>query len=77
MFEWLVKKILCGKINSLLNDYKGNVDKVRSTLNVWIWRIEKVLACLKSILTKLDDNQIDSDEVKDIVDEVTKLVREW
>lgn len=77
MFEWLVKKILCGKINGLLNDYKGNVDKVRSTLNVWIWRIEKVLACLKSILTKLDDNQIDSDEVKDTVDEVTKLVKEW
>lgn len=64
MFEWIVKKVIVGKVNDLLKQYKSNVDKLRSTLSVWIWRIEKVLACFKSMLAKLDDNELDADELK-------------
>lgn len=56
MFEWLVKKIIVGKINDLLKTYKGNIDKARQTLKLWTNRIEKVLACLNSMLAKLDDD---------------------
>ena len=56
MFEWLIKKIIVGKINDLLKMYKGNIDKARQTLKLWTTRIEKVLACLNSMLAKLDDD---------------------
>ena len=36
MFEWLVKKIIVGKLNDLLKTYKGNIDKLRSTLSIWV-----------------------------------------
>lgn len=77
MFEWLVKKIIVGKINDLLKMYKGNIDKARQTLKLWTTRIEKVLACLNSMLAKLDDDQVDADELKQVADDVTKLVKEW
>lgn len=77
MIEWLVKKVICGKINDLLKQHKDNVGKLRTTLYFWTNRIEKVLACFKSIISKLDDNELDADELRDSAEEVTKLVREW
>lgn len=77
MIDWLIKKIICGKMNNLLEKNKGNMEKIRSTLLVWISRIEKILGCLKSLLAKLEDNKIDSDEVKQTTDEIKKLVGEW
>ena len=77
MIEWIVKKVLCGKINKLLDEYKGDVVKAKTMLQIWTERMEKVLACFKSMLAKLDDNQLSSDEVKEAVDEVNKLVKEW
>jgi len=29
------------------------------------------------MLAKLDDNELNADELKDTVDEVTKLIKEW
>lgn len=77
MFEWLVKKVIVSKVNDLLKEYKGNITKVRETLKRWIERIKKVLGCLESMLAKLDDNVIDADELKQVTDEVKKLVTEW
>ena len=77
MFEWLVKKIICGKLNNLLDVNKDNIGKIRNILNLWIQRIEKVLGCFKSMLAKLEDNVIDTGEVQQTVDEVTKLIKEW
>lgn len=77
MIDWLIKKCVVGKLNKLLEKNKGNVEKIRSTLLVWISRIENITGCLKSLLAKLEDNKIDSDEVKQTTDEVKKLVGEW
>lgn len=77
MIEWFVKKIVCGKINDLLKKHQGNVDKVKETLKTWIERIKKVLVCFESLMSKLDDNELDSDELKQTTDEVTKLIKEW
>lgn len=77
MVEWLVKRALCGRVNGLLKKYRGNVQKAKDTLKTWILRIQKMMSCLESLLSKLDDNELTSDEAKAAADEVTKLIREW
>ena len=77
MIEWIVKKVIVGKLNGLLKQYQNDVSKVKETLKVWIRRIKKVLGCFESALSKLDDNELDADELKQTTDEVTKLIKEW
>lgn len=77
MFEWIVKKVIVGKVNGLLKQYQGDVSKTKETLKVWSGRIKRVLECFESMLAKLDDNELDADELKQTADEVTKLVKEW
>ena len=77
MFAWFVKKVVCGKVNDLLAQYKDDVESVKSTLNVWIVRIKAILQCLENMLKKLDDNELSLDEVKDINEEIKTLIKEW
>ena len=77
MFDWLIKKVLCGRINSLLKGNQQNVDKMRSTLKLWVGRLKKVLSCFESLLEKIDDNELSSDELKQTVEEVNMLVKGW
>ena len=77
MFEWIVKKVVCGKVNDLLDEYKYNVSKVKETLQKWISRIDKILFALRSLLSKLEDNQIDSDEIDQTVAEIEQVIKEW
>ena len=77
MIDWLVKKVICSKVNDLLKKYKGNVAKFRETLKAWLWRIQKITGCIEGLLAKLDDNELTSDEVKQATDEVTQLIKEW
>lgn len=77
MFTWIVKKVVCGKVNDLLSKYKDDVESVKSTLNVWIVRIKAILQCLENMLKKLDDNELSPDDVKDINEEIKTLIKEW
>lgn len=77
MLKWAIKKYIVGKVNGLLDQYKGDVDKVKDTLQVWISRLEKILSCFKSTLAKLDDGKIDADEIDQTVAEVEIVVKEW
>lgn len=77
MFAWFVKKVVCGKVNDLLAQYKDDVESVKSTLNVWIVRIKAILQCLENMLKKLDDNELSPDDVKDINEEIKTLIKEW
>ena len=77
MIKWGIKKYIIGKVNGLLADYKGNVDKASSTLTLWISRLERILSCLKSILAKLADGKIDGEEIDDAVAEVEALIKAW
>ena len=77
MIEWLVKKVICGKVNDLLKKYKGNVETVRDTIKAWILRIQKLMGCLEGLLSKLDDGEISADEIKQATNEVTTLIKEW
>lgn len=40
-------------------------------------RIKNVLLCFESLLSKLDDNIITTEELKQTADEVTELVKGW
>ena len=77
MLKWAIKKYIVGKVNGLLDQYKGDVDKVKDTLQVWIARLEKILSCFKSMLAKLDDGKIDADEIDQTVAEIEIVVKEW
>lgn len=77
MIDWIVKKFVCSRVNKLLKQYESNVGKFKSVLSKWIERIEKILTCLKNILSKLDDNQLTNNEVKESVSEIQTLVKDW
>ena len=77
MFAWFVKKIVCGKVNDLLAQYKDDVESVKNTISVWIVRIKAILQCLENMLKKLDDNELSPDEVKDTNEEIKTLIKEW
>ena len=77
MFQWIVKKVIVGKVNDLLEVNQDNVVKVKNTIDTWIGRLQKILDCLKKILSKLDDNKLDSEEIDDSVAEIEKVVKTW
>jgi len=77
MIKWFVTKVIIGKVNDLLDEYKSDVNKVKDTLQVWIARLEKILSCFKSTLAKLDDGKIDADEIDQTVAEIEAVIKEW
>ena len=77
MIKWIIKKYILGKVNDLLEVNQDNVVKTKNTIDTWIGRLQKVLDCLKNILSKLDDNKIDSEEIDDTVAEIEKVVKSW
>lgn len=77
MVKWIIKRYVISKVNSLLDEYKDNVGKVKDTLQTWIARLEKIIGCFKSTLAKLDDGKIDSDEIDQTVAEVEEVVKSW
>lgn len=77
MFKWIIKKFIIGQLNKLIDKYQDNINKVKDTLQIWISRLEKIIGCLKSLMTKLDDNQLDSEEVDETVSEIEIVIKEW
>jgi len=68
---------LCRQVNDLLEVNQTNVVKVKNTIDTWVGRLQKILDCLKNILSKLDDNKLDSEEIDDSVAEIQKVVKSW
>lgn len=77
MVKWFAKKYILGKVNDLLEVNQDNVVKVKNTIDTWVGRLQKILDCLKNILSKLDDNKLDSEEIDDSVAEIQKVVKQW
>lgn len=77
MLKFVIKRYIVNKVNGLLDEYKDNVSKVKETLQKWISRIDKILFALRSLLSKLEDNQIDSDEIDQTVAEIEQVIKEW
>lgn len=77
MFKWIAKKFLLSKVNDLLKTNEANVQKTKGTLTIWIVRIAEILACLKKILSYLDDNKIDTEEVEKGVNDIKAVIDNW
>ena len=77
MIKWFAKRYVIGMLNDLLDQYKDNVSKVRETLKIWIARLDKILFAFRSLLEKLEDNKIDSEEIDQTVAEVEQVIKEW
>ena len=77
MAKWLVKKVVVGKVNQILDVNQENIVTVKNTLDTWIGRLDRILSCLKAILSKLDDNKLDSAEIDESVAEIKKVVKAW
>ena len=76
MFECVVKKIVLNKLNKLLKEYDGNIDKAKETIRLWLKRVNLVSGCLETLLKKLDDGELTADEVTDAIKEVEDLIKE-
>ena len=77
MMKWIVKKVIVGKVNDLLDEYKCDVSNVKNTLIVWVARLEAIINCFKGLLQKLDDGKLDSDEIDQVVEEINILLKNW
>ncbi len=73
----LAKKYVLGTVNDLLMEYKEDVNKVTSTLNLWIARLEKVTNLLRRIGARVDDGKIDDEEVEVSVGEISEVIKSW
>lgn len=73
----IIKWWLCRQVNDILEVNQGNVTKTKNTIDTWIGRLQRILDCLKSILAKLDDNKLDSQEIDDSVADIEKVVKQW
>ena len=73
----MLKKFILSQVNKILSDHKGNVAKTREVVNLWLSRADKVTNVLKGLSQKLEDHLITDEELKDAVDELTALVKEW
>lgn len=77
MIKWICKKVILSKLNEALDLYKDDVSKVKTIIQVWIARLEKIISCFKSLLAKLDDGKIDGDEIDQTVAEIEIVVKAW
>lgn len=75
--KWFAKRYVIGMLNDMLEQYKDNVSKVRDTLKTWIARLDKILFTARSLLEKLEDNKIDSEEIDQTIAEVEQVIAEW
>ena len=77
MLQYIITKWVIGKINDVLEENKNNVEKIKEVLSSWIIRVKNVLACLESLLKKVDDNALTEDELKSQITEIETLIKEW
>ena len=77
MIKKLAKRYVIGKVNDLLDANKSKIETTKEVVAKWIRRIERILTCLKSVLVTLDDNKIETDELKANVEEITEVVKSW
>lgn len=77
MIEWIVKRTLVGNLNKLLERHKDGICSAKETLKVWISRLDMILFAFRSLLEKLDDGKIDSEEIVQTVNDVKAIIKAW
>ena len=46
-------------------------------MGVWIRRLKKIIECLESISSRLQDNELDPNELESTRQEIADIVGEW
>ena len=77
MKNCIIKRFVLKQLNKLLDNNKASVDKARESVRTWTTRTRKILECLESLEAKLEDSNIDDNELKAFVQEMQDLVKEW
>lgn len=73
----IIRKFVLKRINALIKDNAGNIDAIKSTVELWSGRVDSVQAFLASILRKLDDGEITPEEIASIPEEFEELTKGW
>lgn len=72
-----LKGFITKKLNGLLDAKKDGVEKARAQVALWTSRTKAVCAALESLSAKLEDNQLDPDELEAAVAELKALISSW
>ena len=77
MVKWIIKKYLVSYVNDILEVNQENIVNIKNVIDTWIGRLQKILECLKTILSKLDDNKLESSEIDESVEAIEKTIKAW
>lgn len=77
LIVYFAKKYVISALNDLLEKYKDNVAEISGTLELWIKRLQVIVEELKTILSRVSDGKIDSDEIEESVKEIEQIVKDW
>lgn len=73
----IIKKFVLKRINAMIKDNAGNIDAVKSAVQMWSGRVDSVQTFLSSIIQKLDDGEITPEEIASIPEEFEELTKGW
>lgn len=72
--KWLLTKWAINKLNKVLAAYKDNVQLAMETLVIWIERLQKIIDNLKALCSRLQDNELTEEEIKDTVEDIKNTI---
>ena len=76
MYECIVKRIVVKKLNKLLKEYDGDIDKAKETIRTWLKRVNLVSSCLEKLLAKIDDKELTAEEIEQAIKDLEQLAKE-
>lgn len=74
---YFAKKYIVNAVNDLLSGNKGKVLTVTNTIGIWVDRLERIIATLKSLNAKFSDGEFTDDEMNESKEEFARLVKEF
>lgn len=72
--KWLLTKWAINKLNKVLATYKDNVQLAMETIVIWIERLQKIIDNLKALCSRLQDNELTEEEIKDTVEDIKNTI---
>lgn len=78
MIKWFVKKYLKSILNDLLEKAQSKTDlaKLAATIKAYVWKLEQLIAFLKSLTDKVADAELTDDEIDALENEGTTLIKD-
>lgn len=77
MIKWIVNRVVCKKLNQLLDTHRERVEEAKQTISLWIKRLQRALECLQDTMHKLDDGKIDDNDIAETISSIQTIIKEW